>query len=187
MKVLAVLHPDDREAFLNAATNLVSGASSGYSAERRYVRKDGSELFGRITTRAVRGADGKFRYRIAMFEDITGRKRAEADRAALDEQLRQAQKMESVGRLAGGVAHDFNNILTGISGYTELALEQADAASPLHEDLAEVLRLSKRAAELTRQLLAFSRRQTLRAESPEHQRYDRGHRQDAQARPGRGR
>ncbi|MGO8704583.1 MAG: PAS domain S-box protein [Candidatus Brocadiia bacterium] len=161
MKVLAVLHPDDREAFLNAATNLVSGASSGYSAERRYVRKDGSELFGRITTRAVRGADGKFRYRIAMFEDITGRKRAEADRAALDEQLRQAQKMESVGRLAGGVAHDFNNILTGISGYTELALEQADAASPLHEDLAEVLRLSKRAAELTRQLLAFSRRQTL--------------------------
>ncbi len=144
-----------------AATSLVSGASSGYSAERRYVRKDGSELFGRITTRAVRGPDGKFRYRIAMFEDITGRKRAEADRAALDEQLRQAQKMESVGRLAGGVAHDFNNILTGISGYTELALEQADAASPMHEDLAEVLRLSKRAAELTRQLLAFSRRQTL--------------------------
>ena len=93
--------------------------------------------------------------------DITERKRAEAERAALDQQLRQAQKMESVGQLASGVAHDFNNILTGISGYTELALERLEAASPMREDLAEVLRLSKRAAELTRQLLAFSRRQTL--------------------------
>ena len=161
MKVLDIIHPDNRADLLKAATSLVAGASTGYSTERRYVRKDGSVLFGRVTTRAIRGPDGQFRYRIGMFEDITERKRAEAERAALDEQLRQAQKMDSVGRLAGGVAHDFNNILTGISGYTELALEQVDAASPLREDLAEVLRLSKRASELTRQLLAFSRRQTL--------------------------
>jgi signal transduction histidine kinase/CheY-like chemotaxis protein len=89
------------------------------------------------------------------------RKRAEDERAKIEDQLRQAHKMESIGRLAGGVAHDFNNILTGIGGYTELVLDRLDTASPLREDLGEVQRLAKRAADLTQQLLAFSRRQPL--------------------------
>ena len=126
--------------------------------ERRHRRKDGTPMDVDISLNFVPIHGGRL---VCFLRDITERKRREAERVTLDEQLRQAQKMESVGQLAGGVAHDFNNILTGISGYTELALERLDPASPMREDLAEVLRLSKRAAELTRQLLAFSRRQML--------------------------
>jgi signal transduction histidine kinase/CheY-like chemotaxis protein len=86
--------------------------------------------------------------------DITERKRGEA-------QLRQAQKMEAIGKLAGGVAHDFNNILTGISGYTELLCDEFKPDSPAGQDLREIGRLAHRAADLTGQLLAFSRRQTI--------------------------
>jgi len=86
--------------------------------------------------------------------DITGQKR-------LEEQFRQSQKLEAVGRLAGGVAHDFNNILTGIKGYTQFALKEMEEGRS-REDLSESLALAERATGLTRQLLAFSRRQTLR-------------------------
>ena len=90
----------------------------------------------------------------ATVRDVSARER-------LEEQLRQSHKMEAVGRLAGGVAHDFNNVLMGISGFTEFAMDAAPADSTMREDLAEVLTLAERAADLTRQLLAFSRRQTL--------------------------
>ncbi len=79
----------------------------------------------------------------------------------LEEQIRQAVKLESVGRLAGGVAHDFNNLLTGVTGYTQLLLRKLPAGSPMRKDLTQIRELSDRAAELTRQLLAFSRRQAL--------------------------
>ena len=84
-----------------------------------------------------------------------------SDRRRLERQLRQAAKMEAVGQLAGGVAHDFNNILTGITGYTDFALAEIDPESDLHADLARVRALAGRASTLTRQLLAFSRRQGL--------------------------
>jgi two-component system cell cycle sensor histidine kinase/response regulator CckA len=78
-----------------------------------------------------------------------------------DDQLRQAQKLEAIGRLAGGVAHDFNNVLTAISGYGELVLDRCDADDPRHADVEEILKAAGRAASLTRQLLAFSRRQVI--------------------------
>lgn len=97
--------------------------------------------------------------------DITESARAEEQLRQSEEQLRQAQKMEAVGRLAGGIAHDFNNLLTAIKGNTEIALMDVPVGSPLREDLEGVQRAADRAAALTRQLLAFSRRQVLQPES----------------------
>lgn len=91
--------------------------------------------------------------------DITEHKRAEEETERLQAQLQQAQKMESVGRLAGGVAHDFNNMLSIILGYTDMALENIDSTQPLYDDLKEVHKAAERSAALTRQLLAFARKQ----------------------------
>jgi len=93
--------------------------------------------------------------------DITDRKRAEEEKAGLEAQLHQAQKLESVGRLAGGVAHDFNNKLGVILGHAEIALAQVDPALPLHAHLEEIHKAAGRSADLTRQLLAFARKQTI--------------------------
>jgi PAS domain S-box-containing protein len=93
--------------------------------------------------------------------DITERKRAEEERGKLETQLRQAEKMESVGRLAGGVAHDFNNMLAVIMGHAEFALQKIDPAAPMHESLQAIRSAAQRSAELTSQLLAFARKQTM--------------------------
>jgi len=104
-------------------------------------------------------ADG-YRF-IALARDITDRTRAAEERERLGEQLAQAQKMESVGRLAGGVAHDFNNMLGVILGHTELALDKVAPDSPLAADLHQIRLAAERSADLTRQLLGFARKQTV--------------------------
>jgi len=104
---------------------------------------------------------GTINHFVAIKEDITERKRAEEERATLESQLRQAQKMESVGRLAGGVAHDFNNMLTVILGHTALALMDVEPSQPLHVNLTEIRHAAERSTDLTRQLLAFARKQTI--------------------------
>jgi PAS domain S-box-containing protein len=104
--------------------------------------------------------DNKANGFMVVTRDITERKQAEEEKVKLREQLLQAQKMESVGRLAGGVAHDFNNMLGVILGHTEMALEQVDPTLLLHDDLEAVHRAAERSASLTHQLLAFARRQT---------------------------
>ncbi len=93
--------------------------------------------------------------------DITERKRAEKEKAMLEAQLQQVQKMESVGRLAGGVAHDFNNMLTVILGNVAMAIEQTDPTQPIYTDLNEIRKAANRSADLTRQLLAFARKQVV--------------------------
>jgi len=93
--------------------------------------------------------------------DISERRQAETQRLKLEDQLRQQQRLETVGKLAAGVAHDFNNLLTGITGFTQFTYDALPTGSAMREDLAEVLALAGRATDLTRQLLAFSRRQTL--------------------------
>jgi signal transduction histidine kinase/DNA-binding response OmpR family regulator len=97
----------------------------------------------------------------AFGRDITDLKRAEAEKVKVDAQLRQAQKMESVGRLAGGVAHDFNNNLAVIMGHVEMALDRIDPSEPTHTDLEQIRKATQRSADLTRQLLAFARKQTV--------------------------
>lgn len=109
----------------------------------------------------LRNAKGDIIGVIAIVTDITQRKRAEVEQKELQTQLIQAHKMESVGRLAGGVAHDFNNMLTIILGQTEMSLLQMDADQPLAERLREIHDAAKRSASLTRQLLTFARKETI--------------------------
>ncbi|MDQ5985854.1 MAG: Sensor histidine kinase RcsC [Syntrophus sp. SKADARSKE-3] len=104
--------------------------------------------------------DGERHYQ-AIYQDVTEHKRADAERAKLQEQLLQAQKMESVGRLAGGVAHDFNNMLSVILGHAEMAMEQIDPSKQLYADLKQIKKAAERSADLTSRLLAFARKQTI--------------------------
>jgi PAS domain S-box-containing protein len=122
--------------------------------EVKWKRKDGGSITVRISGRAVSSADEPADVLEAIAEDVT-------DRRVLEDQFRQAQKMEAVGRLAGGVAHDFNNLLTVISGYAEVILADLDFHHPLHEKGRAIQQAADRATTLTRQLLAFSRKQLL--------------------------
>jgi two-component system, cell cycle sensor histidine kinase and response regulator CckA len=105
--------------------------------------------------------DGRISGMILLATDVTDRKRAEAALTRSEEQLRQAAKMEAVGRVAGGVAHDFNNLLTAILGYAELALGRLRPDEPIRRHIDGIVRTATRASDLTRQLLAFSRKQVL--------------------------
>ena len=122
--------------------------------EVQWKRKDGSVIIVRLSGCAAISADEPEEVLELIAEDIT-------DRRQLEEQLRQAQKMDAVGRLAGGVAHDFNNLLMVINGYTEVLLEQLEKGSAMHHKVQSIQQAADRAATLTRQLLAFSRKQLL--------------------------
>jgi PAS domain S-box-containing protein len=153
MGVGGITHPEDFAADLEYADRLRSGEIDEYAREKRYVRRDGSIMWAHLTVSLVRGYDGSPTHVVSHVIDVTSEKEAEA-------QLRQAQKMEAVGRLAGGIAHDFNNLLTAISGYSEFLIAgQTDDRLRRHAE--EIKKAAGRAAALTGQLLAFSRRQVL--------------------------
>jgi PAS domain S-box-containing protein len=141
---------------------VLSGEIENLQLEKRYLRKDGSVIWGLASITLTRDDHNLPMHFIAQVQDITERKNAAAERLKLEDQLQQAKKMESVGRLAGGIAHDFNNMLSVILGHTEMALEQSDLRESLYEDLAEIQKAAKRSADLTRQLLAFARKQTIK-------------------------
>jgi PAS domain S-box-containing protein len=124
------------------------------TAENQWRRKDGSIITVRQTSRAVLDARGAPEHHITIVEDIT-------ERRDLESQLRQAQKMEAIGQLASGVAHDFNNLLAAIMGSAEILLEELPAGSQSRDDASEIRNAALRAAGLTRQLLAFGRKQAL--------------------------
>ena len=127
--------------------------------EYPFLRKNGETLIGSFS--AVMLTLGGERCVVSSIEDVTERRRLEADHEKLQDQLLQSQKMEAVGRLAGGVAHDFNNMLGVILGYAELAKDKIGPDDGLSEDLDEILKAARRSADITRQLLAFARRQTV--------------------------
>ena len=143
---------DQRAKAAVQTTFLRRGKFEGVEAQWR--RKDGSVIGVRLSGRGVRDEREGTEIFEVIAEDVTERK-------ALEEQLRQAQKMEAVGTLAGGVAHDFNNLLTVITGYSQILMEQHAEDTQSSRSLEQIYRATERAAALTRQLLAFSRRQML--------------------------
>jgi PAS domain S-box-containing protein len=147
--------PEDRERIVNQ----IKEGGDIRNIEVRRKTRTGEHLDTLFSAEILQIAREKVM--ISVTQDITERKRAEADRERLREQLVQAQKMESVGRLAGGVAHDFNNMLGIIMGRAELAKARTAPSDPSYVDLEEIFKAAKRSADLTRQLLAFARRQTV--------------------------
>jgi len=127
--------------------------------ETVHLRSDGSELHLLISPSLIEYQG--HRAILSINRDITETKRAEAERLQLEQQLRQSQKLDSIGQLAGGIAHDFNNLLTAITGYSDLTLRRLEADSPIRSNVEEIKKAGLRAASLTRQLLAFSRQQIL--------------------------
>jgi two-component system, cell cycle sensor histidine kinase and response regulator CckA len=154
--MLDLIHPDERSAAMDRSA-MVARGSPAPLAERRYIRLDGSILPAEVSAAPI--VYDQRPSSLIFFRDIGVRKRIEAERAVLEHQLRQAQKMESMGRLAGGVAHDFNNHLTVINGYCDMLLGQLHPEDSLREPLDEIRTAGERASALTRQLLAFSRKE----------------------------
>ena len=156
------IHPEDRARAVASFHAVLEGDARHWRAEYRFRRKSGE--YAMVVDQAwsiVRTPDGRALRMIGAITDVTEQREAERLLAESREQLRQATKMEAMGRLAGGIAHDFNNILTSLLGHAELALTQVNEGHPLEEDLREIRASGRRAAGLTRQLLAFSRKQVL--------------------------
>ncbi len=161
----AGLHPGDRAQAKELAAQMWSKGRRTLTHRYRFRRKDGDYIWVRDDIRILRDERGEPVEAVGAWTDITDYRKAQEERERLEAQLRQAQKMEAVGRLAGGVAHDFNNMLTVIQGYAEICLQRLNPADPLYQDICEILNSARRSGELTRQLLAFSRKQTI-APSP---------------------
>ena len=161
LDILDPEYKEDVDLFITSQVNSkVPGAVIGNSLRFYITKNDASPLPVELTLSLGRHGEGKFI--LVILRDISELKRSEAILKDTEEQLRISQKMEAVGRLAGGVAHDFNNLLGGIIGYSDIILFDLKSEDPLRADVEEIQRAAKRAAELTRQLLAFSRSQVLK-------------------------
>ena len=147
------IHPDDRDR-VRALAREARELSIPTRTEFRFIARDGRVVWVLDHTIPVRDAAGKTLCHQGFLLDITEQKQ-------LEEQLRQSQKMEAVGQLAGGIAHDFNNMLTAITGYAELLAYSFEEGDPRADDVEQVRKAAGHAAALTRQLLAFSRKQVL--------------------------
>jgi PAS domain S-box-containing protein len=146
-----VTHPDDQD--FTQQVELDNGSRDAFAIDKRYRRHDGSYIEAHVNV-ALDLDDG---LGISLVEDVTGRR-------ALEDQLRQAQKMDSIGKLAGGIAHDFNNLMTAVIGYSDLLLQPSGVDGRDREKVQAIRDSAVRASNLTRQLLAFSRRQILQTQ-----------------------
>jgi len=147
------VHPEDREHVIERCRKAIAEGRD-YSFRYRAVAANGRTIWLQDIVRVVRDDHGRIRQLRGVMVDIT-------DHQHLEEEFRQAQKMEAVGRLAGGVAHDFNNLLTIICGYAELAQDLLGTSSQVYSYMGEILKAGERASGLVRRLLAFTRRQSL--------------------------
>jgi len=148
-----LLHPDDREMVAGALQAAIRGERE-YSLEHRVLHPDGTLKHIKANGLVIRNAQGEAVRMIGLNQDISEQK-------ALEDQLRQAQKMEAIGQFAGGIAHDFNNILTAIFGFASMVQLKMAETDPLRFNIDQVLAAAERAAGLTQSLLTFSRKQVL--------------------------
>jgi PAS domain S-box-containing protein len=156
----SLVYPEDLQIAVEHARTVAAGRAD--VCEMRWVTAEGEVRWLRDYARPVYDPSGQRVVRVfGASQDITERKAAEQQKQRLEEQLLQARKMASVGRLAGGVAHDFNNMLSVILGYGEILCAKLDRNDPLRDDVEQIVKAGQRSADLTRQLLAFSRKQTL--------------------------
>ena len=148
------------EAFYKDLWNTIT---RGQTWQGRFInrRKDGTIYYEDATISPVKNSSGKILNYVAAKRDVTGHLKVYQEKALLQEQLHEAQKLESIGRLAGGIAHDFNNMLNVILGYGEIILGRLHPEDPIRKDVEKILDAGRRSAALTGQLLAFSRKQTL--------------------------
>lgn len=151
---------EDRAVIEAQIAEVAAGATQGQTIRVRGKRCDGAEWHATTSAAALYGARHDLSGVVLQILDVTSRVKAERAQSDLEEQLRHAQKMESVGRLAGGIAHDFNNLLTAIRGFATMAKDEPDSPE-VPEFLDSILAAGDRAAELTRQLLTFSRKHAI--------------------------
>ena len=152
-----ITHQDDRAREDELLHAMLRGERGFCEIEKRYLLRDGSPLWVSVTSSLVEDADGHPLYRISIVQDMSEKKRAEL----LQEQLRQSQKLEAVGQLAGGIAHDFNTLLSVMLGYAELLTSKLPEEDPRRQDAEQIESAAQMGAVLTKQLLAFSRKQAV--------------------------
>lgn len=158
--VLQVFYEPDKSEVVRKLGICLENPGETFRWQFRKIRKNGSILWVDEVARAVHSPDGVISV-LVVCSDVTEQKIAEEEKQRLQDELRQAQKMDSIGRLTGGIAHDFNNLLTAIMGNSSLALLDLSPNDPLHATLTEIHKASVSAASLTKQLLAFSRKQII--------------------------
>jgi PAS domain S-box-containing protein len=156
------IHPDDRKPAVRVPTACIQNRTDSFRVEFRMQTREGDWRWIQARGKAVaRASNGRATRLVGTHTDITDRKRAEAENARLERQFQQAQRLESVGRLAGGVAHDLNNLLSPILGFAEMLADAAGEETQRRWQAEEIVKASLRARDLVQQLLAFSRRQPL--------------------------
>ncbi|MGD9643141.1 MAG: ATP-binding protein [Elusimicrobiales bacterium] len=158
---MSVTHPNDINIQSDSLARLESGEAKALWLEKRYLKPDGSAVWVKLTATPLPAFDKTAPRYLCIVEDISAAKAAEQGKIQLEEQLRQSQKMETAGSLAGGIAHDFNNMLSAILTYSDFLLKSISKDDPRRKDVEEIKTTGLRAAALTRQLLAFSRKQVL--------------------------
>lgn len=156
--LVQLLYREDRISNDELDHEVIAGKRASYEEEAPFVRKDGTRCWCRRVVSPMRGDGGEPRYLINLVEDISGRKE-------MENRFLQAEKMEVVGRLAAGFAHDFNNVLTLINGYSQLLLQRISPLDPSRMELQEIRKAGERATTLTRRLLTFSRQHVRRLDT----------------------
>ena len=156
------VHPDDRAATISAFHGWLESGEEIFTYENRQIGIDAQGHRHMMwSVRAEHDENGNVSGFVSTARDVTDSRHSKKEKKMLEEQLQQSQKMESVGRLAGGVAHDFNNMLSVILGHAELGLMRTDPNQAIHTNLEEIAKAANRSTDLTRQLLAFARKQSI--------------------------